>query len=126
MFPKQTQDPRSMKLIDILQEKPEGLTDTLQLENRSESSKSLKTDSTPSLETLHISGWCPSQITCSLPLNSPNPLFMGGARVLKGEDGKKGQPLPSPPPPNYRQPVYILWCFYYHKCFGNFNFYIIK
>ncbi|XP_033643827.1 uncharacterized protein LOC117303677 [Asterias rubens] len=52
---KKTFDPRSMKLIDILQEKPEGSTDNLHSENQSESSKSLKTDSTPSLETLHIS-----------------------------------------------------------------------
>ncbi|XP_038061600.1 microtubule-associated protein futsch-like isoform X2 [Patiria miniata] len=52
---KKTFDPRAMKVVDILIEKPELNKVKMLSDDQSESSKSLKTDSTPSLETLHIS-----------------------------------------------------------------------
>ena len=45
-----------MKVVDILVEKPEGSKGKLLADERSESSRSLKSDSLPSLEALHISG----------------------------------------------------------------------
>ncbi|XP_022098946.1 serine/arginine repetitive matrix protein 2-like isoform X2 [Acanthaster planci] len=48
-------DPRAMKIVDIPIDKPEASKVKMLSDEQSESSKSLKSDSTPSLDTLHIS-----------------------------------------------------------------------